>query len=111
MAISLNYDMDQGADFVFGCTAKDANGNPMDISSGYTAYSQMRKYYSSSDYTTLNTSITGSTGSILISLGATATEDIKPGIYFYDVEVHGTNSVKRVVQGMITVYPEVTKIP
>jgi hypothetical protein len=110
MAVSINHDMDQGADFTFGCTAKDASGLPMDISSGYTAYCQMRRYYSSTDYTSLVTSITGATGDIVVSLGATHTAAIKQGIYFYDVELHGSNStVKRVVQGMITVYPEVTR--
>ena len=55
-------------------------------------------------------SITGGTGGIIVSLGATGTASIKQGIYFYDVELHGSdNSVQRLVQGMITVYPEVTR--
>lgn len=110
MAVSINYDMDQGANFAFGLTAL-SGGSPMNISTGYTAYCQMRRYYSSSDYVTLSTSITGSTGSIYVSLGYTGTEDIKPGIYFYDVELHSVSGVERLRQGMITVYPEVTKIP
>ena len=110
MAVSINYDMDQGANFSFGLTAI-SGGLPMDIGSGYTAYCQMRRFYSSTDYTTLNASITGSTGEIFVSLGHTGTEDIKPGIYFYDVELHSSSHVQRLRQGMITVYPEVTKIP
>jgi len=112
MAVSINHDMDQGANFSFSILAKDTNGNPVDLSSGVTAYSQMRKHYSSANYVTLNSSLTGGTGYILVSLGSTATAQIKAGTYFYDVELMSNNgaTVQRLVQGMITVYPEVTRI-
>lgn len=121
MAISINYDLDQGADFSFVATRKDTDGFSIAITGGATAYCQMRKFYTSTSAVTLNTSIQGATGEILVSLGATGTSGIKAGVYFYDVELHITpkdasnNSilpmkVYRVVQGMITVYPEVTKI-
>jgi hypothetical protein len=56
--------------------------------------------------------LTGGTGYILVSLGSTATAQIKAGTYFYDVELMSNNgaTVQRLVQGMITVYPEVTRI-
>ena len=113
MAASINRDMDQGANFSFSHVVRGVDGLPMNISSGYTAYAQMRKFYTSSTAVTLNASITGSTGNINVSLGATGTAAIKPGVWFYDVELHsnGSTNVQRVVQGMITVYPEVTKIP
>ena len=49
----------------------------------------------------------------MVSLGPTASANVKAGVWFYDVELHsgGSSTVQRVVQGMITVYPEVTKIP
>lgn len=113
MAITINRDMDQGANFSFTHTVKGEDGNTTDISSGYTAYAQMRRFYSSSSGVTFSTAITGSTGSIIVSLGPTATAAIKPGVWFYDVELHsnGSATVQRLVQGMITVYPEITKIP
>jgi len=121
MAITINHDLDQGADFSFIATRKDSDGFAIEITGGATAYCQMRKFYSSSSSTTLNTQITGATGEILVSLGATGTSGIKSGVYFYDVELHVTalngsgvgippTKVYRIVQGMITVYPEVTKI-
>jgi hypothetical protein len=72
----------------------------------------MRKSYSSSTAITLNTSLTGGQGYILVSLGPTATAAIKAGTYFYDVELktNSGNTVQRLVQGMITVYPEVTRV-
>jgi hypothetical protein len=113
MAITINRDMDQGSNFSFTHVVKGDDGVPTDISSGYTAYAQMRRFYSSSSGITFNAAITGSTGTVLISLGPTATAAIKPGVWFYDVELHsnGSATVQRLVQGMITVYPEVTKIP
>lgn len=112
MAVSINHDMDQGANFSFNILTKDGTGNALNLSTGYTAFAQMRKYYSSDTAITLTTSITGGTGYIYVSLGATGTAAIKPGVYFYDVELHsgGSTTVQRLVQGMITVYPEVTKV-
>jgi len=116
MAVSINYDMDQGSTFSFSLTATNADGSAKGITSGYAVFSQMRKYYSSSTAINLTSAITGGTGGIKISLGATGTANVKPGVYFYDVELHGLSSgaepytVKRLVQGMITVYPETTKI-
>lgn len=111
MAVSINHDMDQGANFAFNVVAKDSVGTPISLS-GSTAYCQMRKYYTSETAINLQTSITGGTGYIVVSIGATGTANIKPGVYFYDVELHSNNGslVQRLVQGMITVYPEVTRI-
>lgn len=112
MAVSINHDMDQGANFSFALIARDTNGNPIDLSSGCTAHCQMRKSYGSSSYHALNASLTGGTGYITVSLGATGTANIKAGTYFYDVELHSNagQTVQRLIQGMITVYPEITRI-
>jgi hypothetical protein len=121
MAISINRDMDQGSNFRFIATRKDDNGFALAITGGCTAYCQMRKFYSSDAYISLIASVTGGTGEVAVSLGPTGTAAVKAGVYFYDVELQmvplsGTGSrtgdtvVQRIVQGMVTVYPEVTKI-
>lgn len=116
MATTINHDMDQGSDFSFTVVVKDAEGNPRDISQEYSAYCQMKKFYSSSESKSLPAVITETTGVIRVSLSAAVTTTIKPGVYFYDVELAGSDGAEptpntriRVVQGMITVYPEVTK--
>jgi hypothetical protein len=111
MAVSINHDMDQGASFSFTIVAKDTIGNPISLS-GSTAYCQMRKYYSSETAISFNTALTGGTGQIIVSMSPANTANVKPGVYFYDVELHSNNgsAVQRLVQGMITVYPEVTRI-
>ena len=122
MAISINKDMDQGANFRFVATRKDDDGFALSITGGCTAYSQMRKFPSSTSYIDLAAAITGGTGEILVTLGPTGTAAIKSGVYFYDVELMttplggsppsgvGETTIQRIVQGMITVYPEVTRI-
>ena len=117
MATSVNYDMDQGADFSFTLTIKSENGTPKNISSEYEILCQMRKYYTSSNYVTFTpVMVDGTYGQVKIQMGGTATSEIKPGVYFYDVELIAsrTNPIEpnaryRVQQGMITVYPEVTR--
>lgn len=110
MAVTKNLFMDQGSDFSYSLTANDSYGNPLNISSGYTATAQLRRsYYSSTSYNFI-TSITGGTGGILISLGATSTAALKAGRYVYDVELqYPDGKVFRLVQGNISVDPEVTK--
>ena len=113
MAQTINRDMDQGTNFSFSHTVKGDGGTATNISSGYTAYAQMRKFYTTATAVNFTTAITGSTGNINVSLGASASANVKPGVWFYDVELHsnGSANVQRVVQGMINVYPEITKIP
>lgn len=122
MAISINRDMDQGTNFRFVATRKDDDGFALSITGGCTAYCQIRKFPSSTSYVNLITSITGGIGEILVTLGPTATATIKSGVYFYDVELMttplggsppsgvGETTIQRIVQGMVTVYPEVTRI-
>ena len=117
MATTINHDMDQGSDFSFTVVVKDAEGNARDIDTEYQAYCQMKKFYSSSESKSLLAEVLSEgVGVIRVSLPASATTNIKPGVYFYDVELAGgdnavptPNTRIRVVQGMITVYPEVTK--
>lgn len=111
MAVTINHDMDQGSNFAFIILARDASGNPIDLSSGYTASCQMRRHYSTPTFYSLTTEITGGTGYILVSLGPTGTSAIKTGRYFYDLELasNNGNTVQRLVEGCVTVYPEVSR--
>jgi hypothetical protein len=51
-------------------------------------------------------------GEIKLSLIPSQTANIKPSRYVYDIEVHdpaNVNYVKRVMEGIATVYPQVTR--
>ena len=49
-------------------------------------------------------------GTITLDLSATQTSALKAGRYVYDVElVSNTATVERIVEGIVTIYPEATK--
>jgi len=50
-------------------------------------------------------------GEITISLSDAQTANLKPGRYVYDVELvaNADSTVERLIEGIVTVYPEVTK--
>lgn len=83
---------------------------------GYTARMQARPSYSSFavtvELTTANGRITlGTTnGNITLSLTAAETAALPAGRYVYDLEiVSGGGQVKRLVEGILTITPEVTR--
>ena len=79
--------------------------------SEYTVKSQLAKTYASATKTTITTAINNaSTGEIILSLTNTQTSALSAGRYVYDVEITQTSSgtKTRVIEGQITVYPQVT---
>lgn len=105
--------LEQGASFNTSITLDDVAGEAFNLVS-YTASSQMRKsYYSSNAAATFSVS-TGndpSLGVITISLDSANTANIYPGRYVYDVYVTSGASRVRVLEGIINVTPQVTKTP
>ena len=53
--------------------------------------------------------IAPSTGQVTLSLTATVTAGLASGRYVYDVELTTGSTVSRVLEGLVTVSPEVTK--
>ena len=112
MAAIANLTIDQGATFSSDVTVKDSNSNAFDLT-GYTASAKMAKGYQS---TKTRTSITctisadATTGVITLSLTADETANLEEGRYVYDLEILQTSSstVTRVIEGIITVRPQVT---
>ena len=110
MATTAYLDIDQGSDFVTEMTLENDNGTVMNLS-GFTAYSQFRKSYSSSTAYNFVTAIsTPLAGKLTLSLSGITSSAIKPGRYLYDVEIANSVSKTRVVEGVITINPEITKI-
>lgn len=112
MAAVANLFLDQGTTFTASVNVQDSAGNAFDLT-GYSAYSQMRRSYSST--TAYNFTVTiaddPTTGVVNLSLPANITSGITEGRYVYDVELVASDStVTRVIEGIITVLPEVTKI-
>jgi hypothetical protein len=110
MATRANIIIDQGATFTSSITVTGSDGNPSDLS-GYTGYAQMRKHHTSSQYVDFNVTLGGASGTITLELTADQTANIAAGRYVYDVELHDDSSPYkvRIIEGLATVTPEVTK--
>ena len=113
MAAIANLIIDQGANFSSDVTVKDANGNAFDLT-GYTTEAKMAKGYASTrTRTTITSSIASdaTTGVVSLTLTAAQTANLDaPERYVYDVEITqtSTGTVTRVIEGIITVRPNVT---
>lgn len=110
MAAFTEITIEQGATFSTTVNVEDAYYNAVDLT-GYTASSQMRKSYYSSTAYNITATVTGtSNGEITISMTAANTSSLTPGRYVYDLIIDdGANTVTRVVEGIATVLPSVTR--
>lgn len=106
--------LEQGATFNTSITLDDVAGEAFNLTT-YSATSQMRKSYYSSNAAATFTVSTGNNpalGVITLSLNAANTANIYPGRYVYDVYLtNDVNSRVRVLEGIINVTPQVTKTP
>lgn len=107
-----NLTLYQGSTFEKTFVAKDINNQNVSITTG-SCFSQMRKNYTTTNTSlilTFSTTILGS--NVTISASASDTENIPSGLYVYDVEYLQSDGItkERIVDGMITVIPEATKI-
>lgn len=110
MAIKANIVIDQGTDFAATIDVVTANNDVFDLST-YTPKAQMRKNYASASATTFTAVDNGSSGQITISLSSNTTSSLEPGRYLYDVEITSAGgTVSRVVEGIATVTPGITRI-
>ena len=110
MAAISNLAIDQGTTYSVTITVTDDTGSARNLTN-YTVRSQMRRSF----YTTANTAFAANVaspadGTITLDLTATQTSTLKAGRYVYDVElVSNTLTVERIVEGIVTIYPEATK--
>lgn len=109
MAIKANLQIDQGADFSTEIDVLDEAGNPVDLT-GYTGAAQMRKHYTSSTATNFTVTIDQFGGSVTLFMSAATSANVTPGRYVYDCELtSSSNVVSRLVEGIVTVTPQVTR--
>ena len=106
---TINFVMDQGATFEKVIYAQNSAGGNVTISTGTCAAKMRQSYSSSNNVQTITTAVAGS--NCTISLTATETAALSPGIYAYDVEYtqSDTTTVERVAEGIITISSEATK--
>ena len=113
MAMTAYLDIDQGSDFTTIIELQNDDGTAVNLSS-HQVYSQFRKSYSSNiGYNFTATVYDPAAGKISLSLPGTTSSQIRPGRYLYDIEIYSPTigSKTRVVEGILTINPEITKIP
>jgi hypothetical protein len=110
-----NITIEQGATFRLNITWNDSNGSPINLT-GYTARMQVRKKHTSPDpplltFTTENGAITlgGAAGTIAVVGLATLTDDVDVKTGVYDLELVNGTEVTRLIEGAVTITPEVTR--
>lgn len=109
MASKANLVIDQGSTFSTDLTLSDENGDKL-ILNGYTANSQIRRWYTSTNASaTFATSINVESAVITLTLTANQTSNLVSGRYVYDVEITDGAEVSRIVEGIVTVTPQVTR--
>lgn len=109
MALTKNLVIDQGSTFTAGLVLTDALNLPLNLT-GYQFRSQMRKNYASSSFVAFTIEPTNlAAGEITLKLTSAQTALLKSGRYVYDVEIVKDNEVTRVIEGIITVTPEVSR--
>lgn len=112
MAALTNLLIEQGATFNSTISLFNSDDTVFDLT-GHTAAGQIRKSYSSSSASatfTIAFSADRTEGQITLSLTPTQTAALDEGRYVYDIETTGSDStVTRVLQGTVTVSPNVTR--
>jgi len=107
---TYNFVLDQGATFTRQLTVKD-DGSAMNLT-GYSVASKMRSTHDSSTVVgTFSCTISNATGGVItMSMSSSTTGAIEEGIYVYDLEMtSGGGIVTRLMEGTVTVNPEVTR--
>jgi hypothetical protein len=108
MATKANLVIDQGTTFTTTLTVTDDDGTALDLT-GYTGSAQIRKHYTSSNSVSFNVAVSPGSGEVTLSLTANATSNITAGRYVYDCELTNTGTVSRILEGIVTVTPQVTR--
>ena len=109
MASKANLVIDQGATFSTDLYITDSDGLPL-LLNGYNANSQIRKWYTSSNASAVfTTHINTDSSAVTLSLTSNQTSNLVAGRYVYDVEINNGSTTSRIVEGIITVTPQVTR--
>ena len=110
MASVSNLAIDQGTTFSVTITVTDDTGSARNLT-GYTARSQIRKSYSATANIAFTANVANAVdGTVTLDLPSATTANIKAGRYVYDlILTSNTATVERIVEGIVTVYPDVTR--
>src|SRR5210317_834064 len=108
MATVNNIVIDQGTNFSFTFSLDNADGTNKDLTD-YSVNAQIRKSFYTSTKVDFTTDKVDAIVEITLSLTAAETSNLKAGRYVYDIEIVSSSETIRVLEGIVTVTPEVTR--
>lgn len=108
MAQIRNLVIDQGSAYSVTIVLSDAAGTPL-VVSGYTHAAQIRRSYAATTAVNFTTATTATVGELTLSLTAAQTTALKQCRYVYDVVLTSAGVPIRVLEGIVTVTPGVTR--
>lgn len=109
MALKANLLIDQGSTYSTTLSLTTETDEAMDLT-GYSGAAQIRKHYTSSNSYSFVVDLNSVAGTVLLSMSANTTANLTAGRYVYDVEIiSASGAVTRVVEGIVTVTPNVTR--
>ena len=102
--------LEQGASFTTTVTVNGSDGSPTNLLN-YTAAAQLRKsYYSTTANNFTVTVSNAAAGELTMAMSAANTANLTPGRAVYDLLITSPTNVKtRVVEGIVTILPSVTR--
>lgn len=107
MAATVNITLDQGSVFTYTFQLQGTASVNIQTSN---AYASMKTEYDSTNSVAFSSNLVGA--NLTISMTANVTANLTAGTWVYDaILVDSTNTVERVVQGRVTVTPQVTLAP
>ena len=110
MSGKLDLIIEQGATFTRTITIKDTNDTAIDISTDTFAGQVRKRHQSATAEATFSFSITnGAGGEVTATISATDTAAMDAGDFVYDIEWTSGSTVTRLMEGVATVTPEVTR--
>lgn len=117
MGVYNGFIIQQGATWTQTLTWKDSLGAAKSLA-GYSAAMQLKRTYDGTAAFTLTSSPAagltivgdGSTGQLQIAITATQTAGLLAGYYVYDLELSKDGVVTRLIEGQLSVTPEVTQV-
>lgn len=108
---TYNLVIDQGSDFALDLVIKEA-GTALNLSN-YSGRAQLRTSVdASSASASFSVTVTNAAnGALKMQLAAATSAALTAGQYVYDLEIYTANDsiVKRIIQGNVTLTPEVTR--
>lgn len=102
--------LNQGTTFSTDLTIKNDDGSAINVANAVFTCQIRKSYYSAN--ATANVTVTkanSANGDITLSLDAANTANIKAGRYLYDLKMLNDGTTIRVIEGVITVLPQVSR--